>query len=231
MSRTVPLTVAAAFCLVSTSCGLFQGNEETGEIQLFNGKSLDGWSYFLVDPNVKMDDVWSVENGILICKGEPLGYCHTEEEFTSFKLLVEWRWAPGLEMEGDEKPNSGVLMRINGEPRAIPRAIEAQLKSGDAGDIYGFHGMKVSADERAFTREGHELVGDMTGVSKMEGNENPLGEWNTYEITADGPNITVLVNGKKINEAKDCDVLAGPIGLQSEGGEIHFRKVVLTPLD
>jgi hypothetical protein len=38
------------------------------------------------------------------------------------------------------------------------------------------------------------------------------------------------VNGKKVNEARAATVLPGRIGLQSEGGEIHFRRVELVPL-
>ncbi|MFN3689685.1 MAG: hypothetical protein ACK4UU_02035, partial [Fimbriimonadales bacterium] len=40
-------------------------------IQLFNGRDLTGWKAYLADPNAKMEDVWRVEDGILICKGEP----------------------------------------------------------------------------------------------------------------------------------------------------------------
>jgi hypothetical protein len=40
----------------------------------------------------------------------------------------------------------------------------------------------------------------------------------------------VFVNGTKVNEATGATVLPGRIGLQSEGGEIHFRRVELTPL-
>jgi len=197
------------------------------KIDLFNGESLDGWGAFLVEPDVKKEDVWSVQDGILICKGEPLGYLYTDAEFTSFELLVEWRWAPDT-----EPGNSGVLLRISGEPKGIPRAIEAQLKSGSAGDLYGFHGLKIDgAEERRNEVSDHELLGDFVGVGKTEANENDPGQWNTYQITLDGPDLTVMVNGKKVNEAKDAEILAGPIGLQSEGGEIHFRKIQLTPLD
>ena len=123
-------------------------------------------------------------------------------------------------------------LRINGEPRAIPRSYEAQLQSGNAGSLYGFWGMKLSGDpSRKREVAGHESLGDMVGFSKIEGNENPPGEWNRYEIRLAGPDIVVRVNGKTLNEATGADVLAGPIGLQSEGGEIHFRKVELTPLD
>jgi hypothetical protein len=49
-------------------------------IKLFNGRDLTGWKAYLADPNAKMEDVWRVEDGILICKGEPLGYIYTERE-------------------------------------------------------------------------------------------------------------------------------------------------------
>ena len=39
------------------------------------------------------------------------------------------------------------------------------------------------------------------------------------------------MNGKMVNEATGCDVRAGKIGLQSEGGVIHFHTVTLTPLE
>ena len=124
------------------------------------------------------------------------------------------------------------MMRINGEPRPLPRCFEAQLKSGNAGAAYGFHGMVMDGDpDRKIDVEGRPFTGPMKGVNKIKANENPVGEWNRYEILLDGSDLTIWVNGEKVNEAHDCDVLAGPIGLQSEGGEVHFRKVELTPLN
>lgn len=196
-------------------------------IQLFNGRNLEGWEAFLAEPGVTRDEVWSVRDGLLVGRGEPLGYLHTTQKFTSFELRVEWRWEPGT-----EPGNSGVLMRINGQPHPIPRAIEAQLKSGDAGDLYGFHGMEIDGPpERKSRTEGHEALGDFVAVRKIDGDENAPGEWNVYEIRLAGPNLRVSVNGKLVNEASNCDIIAGPVGLQSEGGRIQFRKVELTPLD
>lgn len=197
-----------------------------GGVDLFDGKGLAGWEHFLVKPDVKMDDVWSVRDGLLICKGEPMGYLATKKEFTSFRLIVEWRWAPG-------KPpgNSGVLLRITGKPQALPKCAEAQLKSGDAGDIYGFHGFQVKGDAARSVSAEEVMFGKLSGVTKIKGNEKKPGEWNKYDITLDGGNLTLRVNGEKVNEATGCDVVAGKIGLQSEGGEIHFRTVRLVPLD
>jgi hypothetical protein len=193
------------------------------EIKLFNGKDLSGWDYFLVDENAKMEDVWSVEDGILICLGKPGGYLCTKKEYKNFQLVVEWRWPA-------EPSNSGVLMRITGEPMMLPKCVEAQLKSGSAGDLYGFQGFRIDGDaDRKFERP--NAVGGLIGVRKMAGNEKEPGEWNKYEITVNEDEITLVVNGKKVNEATGCDVLAGQIALQSEGGVIHFRTVTLTPIE
>ena len=195
-------------------------------VQLFNGKNLDGWSCYLADKDVKCCDVWSVKDGLLCCKGKPMGYLHTKKKYENLKLVVEWRWP-----EGEKPTNSGVLMRITGEPKALPKCIEAQLMHGNAGDFYGFQGCKIDgAADRKIEKES-EMCGKLTGVKKMCGAEKPAGEWNRYEIVLDGGKLSAKVNGKLVNEATDCDQVAGFIGLQSEGGPIQFRKVELTPIE
>ena len=79
-------------------------------------------------------------------------------------------------------------------------------------------------------RAGDPVLGDMTGVGRAADLERPVGEWNRYEIVLDRGRLTVHINGTLANEATVTETLAGPIGLQSEGGEIHFRTVELTPL-
>ena len=227
MTRSLFPLAAPALALVLASPAAHSA-EAT---RLFNGKDLAGWSSFLVDTKVPASDVWGVKDGVLIGKGEPMGYLYTDTEHTSFKLVVEWRWGKGEASRLGKAPNSGVLLRVNGAPKAIPRAYEAQLRSGDAGDLYGFWGMPLEGDAaRRREAKANEMLGDMVGFTKSQAAENPEGEWNVYEITVDGPSIVVLVNGRKVNEAKGARVLAGRIGLQSEGGEIHFRRVELTPI-
>jgi hypothetical protein len=193
-------------------------------VKLFNGRDLAGWGCYLVEPGKKLADVWSVKDGVLVCKGEPMGYLSTGEEFTDFKLVVEWRWAPG------GKPgNSGVLLRITGEPRALPECYEAQLQHGNAGDIYGFQGRPVEGEAaRKVSKPGHELGGDLSGLKKIMGAEKPAGEWNRYEITLQGDKLSLVVNGEPVNEASGLKVVPGRIGFQSEGGEIQFRTIELT---
>jgi hypothetical protein len=221
----------ALMALLGALAGAAASAAPPGTIPLFNGASLAGWSHFLADPKVRMADVWSVSDGVLVCKGEPLGFLQTSAEYASYRLLVEWRWPQGTAARLGKAPNSGVLLRVNGEPKTIPRAYEAQLQSGSAGDLYGFWGMPLEGDSaRRREAKGHALLGDMVGFTKAEAAEKPEGEWNVYEIVVDGPSIVVHVNGKKVNEARGAAVLPGRIGLQSEGGEIHFRRVELTPI-
>jgi hypothetical protein len=228
MSMNITFRLAAggllAGALFLTACSSTSGSRAAG--QVFNGRDLNGWTCRLAKPDVPMDAVWSVRDGLLICKGEPLGYLATTREFTNVRVVAEWRWAPGT------KPgNSGVLLRINGEPRALPRCLEAQLQSGNAGDLLGLHGMGISGDPTRVRKiAGHELAGDITIVGKKAALENPPGEWNRYEIELRGGSFKAWVNGTLANEATDCEVVAGPVGFQSEGGEIHFRKLEVTAL-
>ncbi len=192
----------------------------------FNGRDLSGWTYVLEKPDVKMTEVWSVQDGILICKGEPLGYLASRESYTNLRLVVEWRWAPNT------KPgNSGVLLRINGQPRPLPRCLEAQLQHGNAGDLLGLRGMGITGDAaRLNTIKNHPLAGDITIVRKLAALENPPGEWNRYEIELRDGSLKAWVNGTFANEASGCEILSGPFAVQSEGGEIHFRKIEVTRL-
>ena len=60
--------------------------------------------------------------------------------------------------------------------------------------------------------------------------EKAIGEWNRLEVIADGGKITVLLNGIVVNRTVDCTPKKGRLQIQSEGAEIIFRRIELTPL-
>jgi hypothetical protein len=218
--------IGLAGLLAFTACNSMEKASSLKTTGLFNGRNLDGWTHVLADPSVPRDAVWSVMDGILICKGTPLGVLHTKRAFTNFRLVLEYRWAPGT-----PPGNSGILTRINGPSRALPRCAEVQLQHGNAGDVLGLQGMNVAAGQpRFFEVKAHKIAGDIAGANKTLDAEKPAGEWNRIEVLADGANYTVWMNGQQINQVTGVEVVAGPLGLQSEGGEIQFRNVVLTPL-
>jgi len=60
--------------------------------------------------------------------------------------------------------------------------------------------------------------------------ERPVGEWNRLECIAVGRTITIILNGVVVNQCIDVQPRRGQIQVQSEGAEILFRSITLTPL-
>lgn len=185
---------------------------------LFNGKDFEGWTFDVLDPAIQPDAVWSVSEGILICKGRPPGVIRTVKDYSNYELLVEWRWAPGT------KPgNSGILVHAS-KPRemfAWPKSIEVQLAHENAGDFWTIGETLTVADSQPQGRRWWK---------KGANNEKPPGKWNTARILCVDRKIIVWINGKLMNEGTGLSVTQGAICLQSELGEVHFRKVMLTPI-
>lgn len=185
---------------------------------IFNGKDLSGWTYHLRDGGTP-EQVWNVtDEGVLVCLGNPIGYMRTEADHKNYVMTLEWRFNPVTKKSG----NSGVLLRMVGEDKVWPKSIEAQLHGGNAGDFWniGEFPMKV-VESRTNGRN----------TKKTHGNELPIGEWNRYEITVWRGHVVLRVNGEVLNQAWDCEEVAGKICLQSEGAEIHFRNIAIQDLD
>jgi hypothetical protein len=194
-------------------------SDKAKSIKLFDGKSLSGWSFHCDEPNVKTEDVWSVEAGVLKCKGRPVGYLRTDKsDYKNYKLSLQWRW-PG------SGGNNGVLVHVS-KPHALgvwPKSIEVQLGSGDAGDFW-IIGTDLDVENESARKKGRRHI------NLTDGSEKPLQQWNTMEVECVGDKVTVLVNDQLVNVAENCSVTEGAIALQSEGTPIEFRNIELTPL-
>jgi hypothetical protein len=194
------------------------------KVPLFNGNDLSNWEKVVFE-EADVDKVFQVEDGIIKVSGVPNGYILTSDSYSNYKLHVEWRWAT-------VPSNSGVLLHVQ-EKNLVewPLCIEAQLKNGSAGDIVMIgHGAGVSVEDSTYFIRPEERR--FKAAPKFEeSSENPAGEWNTYEITCDGANIEIVLNGVLQNNATKSTFDYGPIALQSEGTPIEFRNVYLIPLE
>jgi hypothetical protein len=214
-----PCIRALVACIAAFSFAPSGAAEEGEPVSLFNGKDLSGWTHHLADPQVKMEDVWSAADGVLTCQGKPAGYLRTKEEYENYRLTLEWRWP-------EKGGNNGVLVHTT-TPGALgvwPKSIEVQLGSENAGDFW------VIGTELDVPNEAERKMG-RRHLNLTDGSEKPLGEWNRMEIVCRGDEILVKVNDELVNHATNVSQTKGAIALQSEGTEIQFRNIKLTPLE
>ncbi len=160
---------------------------------------------------------WQVADGVIKCTGKPNGYIRTEQAYHDYKVTVEWRFT--------KAGNTGVLVHMHEPDKVWPRCFECQGQHDKQGDFWmqggagckGHHGT-----ERA------QRYVQMPGPSQ----ENPVGEWNSYESVCAGNTIKIFVNGKFMNGITECTVSSGYVGqCESEGvRELEIRKVSIEPL-
>ena len=226
-------------------------------ISLFNGKDLTGWKIdapardnMTKEKEVEIKDgimtidtrkvAWwkanppsfMVRDGLLVSLGMPLGHLVTEQEFSDYKLVVEYRFSK-------EPGNCGVLVHAS-EPRHLydmfPKSVEVQMQHEHAGDFWCIgENVEVPDMEKRRPRKDDQVFGggpkDARRIINLtDGSEKPLGEWNTMQIECRGNEIIVHVNGTLVNHGFKSTATSGKIALQAEGAEVEFRKVELTKL-
>ena len=186
--------------------------------QLFDGKKLAGWEH--VGPGK-----FAVEKGLLKPKGGMGLLWYTPEKFGNAVIRVVY-------MTEKQDSNSGVFIRIPEKPAdewdAINKGYEVQIDN--SGDDYHVTGVLYSLT-KALARP-----------------QKPPGEWNTLEITLDGPRTVVTLNGVKITDYTEGDPvppkkrpyepdrgprpLDGYIGLQNHSDKdvVYFKEVAVKRL-
>jgi hypothetical protein len=222
----VALAATAAFAQLRGSAGPSASSRSQ-----FDGRDLAGWHADVpaADSNPAAR-AFVVRDGKLVSLGEPRGHLITDADHRDYRLEVEYRF-PG-------KPgNAGVLVHAS-TPRALyamfPRSIEVQMQSGDAGDFWCIL-EDITVPDMERRRGPRAEWGTTEGkgrriVNLTDGSEKPLGEWNTLVIEAVGRSVRVWVNGALVNDGTNATADHGQIALQSEGSEVEFRKIELTPI-
>ncbi len=73
-------------------------------------------------------------------------------------------------------------------------------------------------------------TGAIVNVGKVSPMPKAGGKWNTFEITARGSHLTVVLNGQTTVDAQDGKHASGPFALQWGAGLVKFRSVQIRPL-
>ena len=212
MRKTILFTFAA-FIIFASGC-----TQDNGKI--FNGKDLSNWNFVVENDAVPGDQVYTVKDGQISIKGEPLGYMYTKEKYSNYILELEYKWA-------EEATNSGIFILIEDPTSPFPKSIECQLAADKAGDFV----LLAGSDMNEYTLpEGITERPKFPVIAKKQpSSENPTGEWNKIKIIVQDGVVNVYVNDVHQNTGTST-VKEGNIGLQSEGKEILFRNLVLTKM-
>ena len=144
---------------------------------------------------------WTIEGGVLQGKGGKLGYLVTKDSYTDFEIRAEF-WA-------DEDCNSGLFMRCQDRNKvAADSAYEVNI-----------------FDKRPDPSYGTGAIVDVAKVAQPM--PKAANRWNTYEVTVRGDRMVVVLNGQQTADARDSKFKSGPLALQSAGGIIRFRTVLI----
>jgi Domain of Unknown Function (DUF1080) len=189
--------------------------------QLFDGKDLTGWKH--VGPGEMTVENGLIQThggmGLLYWTGGKLGDC-------VIRVVFKMR---------DKNDNSGVFIRIPIEPR------EAWMPVN--------YGYEVQIDNVAEGEDEHHITGtlySLTAPLARPGKPGP--EWNTMEITLDGPHTDVVLNGVKVTDFTEGDPVPakkfdfepergprpqdGYVGLQNHSKDdvVFFKEVAVKML-
>ena len=145
---------------------------------------------------------WKLADGVVEATSGA-GFLVSKESYGDFEIRVEF-WA-------DEAANSGVYMRCQ-----------------DAATITDTTCYEANIFDKRPDQSGR--TGAIVHVAKPLAIVDAGGKWNTYEITAKGPQLTVRLNGTVTAQAEDRKLTSGPIALQYMAGTVKFRRVQIRRL-
>lgn len=194
--------------------------QEPGFVSLFDGKSLDGW----ILKGQGKGRGYVVENETIVCPSDGGGNLYTAKEYSNFVFRVEYRVEPG--------GNNGVGIRAPLQGDAAYQGMEIQILDDQHEKYKGW--LKPTQ----YTASIYDVIPARPGFQK------PAGEWNSYEITARGRQIRVVLNGvividSNLDIVKEPEVLkkhpglartSGHIGFLGHGSRIEFRNIRVKPL-
>jgi hypothetical protein len=213
-----------AACLAARAQNACKGDPNSWQ-SIFNGKDLSGWKH--VGPgNMTVEDGLIHTHGgmgLLYWTGGAVGDC-------TIRVVYHMR---------DENDNSGVFVRIPVEPREQWMPVH-----------YGYEVQIDNHPERAKDPEDeYHSTGMLYSLTKPLAKAwKPGPQWNTMEITLDGPRTIVVLNGIKVTDYRegepvparkfDYEPQRGPrpmqgyMGLQnhSDNDIVFFREVAIKPL-
>ena len=180
---------------------------DEGWVELFDGKTLAGWTPNFEDQRVE------VKNGVIeiLSVKKNLWLVH-EAEYTDFELEGEIK-APM------ENYNTGIAFRCD----PTPIGYQCEVFDRQSGSLYAIKKGWVFPSSKSELESFYEIAGD----------SYKPGEWNHYRIKCVGTHIQIWVNGHLTTDVRDGSFKRGRVAIQHHGkGDVHyFRNLRIRPLE
>lgn len=215
MRKSISHLIAGAVLTVATSNAAAAAG---GWVNLFDGKSLDGW----IQRNGQAK--YSVENGVIVgrtVRNTPNSFLCTEKHYANFILELEYKVDPRM--------NSGVQIRSH------------SLKSYRDGRVHGYQ-VEIDPSDRAWSGGIYDEArrGWLNPLKDNPAAQKAFkqSQWNHYRVEAIGDRIKTWVNGVPAADLHDAITPSGFIALQvhsipkdkPEGMEIRWRNIRIKDL-
>ena len=224
--KTIFLLLTSIFVL--SACSKKQAESQS----LFNGTDLSGWHIDVpaMDQNPDTIHPFIIRDGMLVTLGEPIGHIITDDEYENYRLHIEYRFVGGAG-NGGVMLHTSTLRAVN---NLFPQSLEVQMQHGDVGDFWCFQEDIEVVDiiERRGPKENWGSTdGTLRNIKKLVDAENEPGEWNVLVIECLSDEVKVQLNNSIVNYGFNCTAKKGNIALQSEGSEIEFKTIEITPIN
>lgn len=203
----IPLTIVLLAGCASTNID----TDDAGYVSLFNGSDLDGWV-------IENDAAFSAKDGLLVLN-KGAGWLRSEEEFGDFVFELDVRFL-------EKGANSGIFIRTGPTSK--------NDKNGWPDNGYQVQCKDTITEARAiatmipYGAPDFEHESDREAIAKAY---RPTGQWNHYEITCKGEDLSVKLNGTLVTTATNIKNLRGHVGFQAEFGHLEFQNIRIRQID
>ncbi len=188
-----------------------------GFASVFNGRDFTGWEGPIAN--------YEVKDGAIVCKPKKGGDIYTAAQYADHVVRLEYKLPPG--------GNNGLAIRYpGGKSHAATQAMTEVQILDDTATKY------AKLDPRQFNGSAYGMVPAHRGYLR------PVGEWNFMEVTAQGHNLMVELNGTRILDADLAKVTTfkdkqphpgkertqGHFGFAGHNDPVAFRKIEIRTL-
>lgn len=151
------------------------------------------------------EDNWRIENGAVVADsstGKGSTFLVSKQSYSDVEIRAEV-WVTS-------DTNSGIFFRCS-DPSSI--------------SVHNCYEMNIWDNYKVQ----YYATGAIALFAKVDPVPHAGGKWSTFDITARGTHLQVLMDGKKTVEIDDATYRSGPIALQYGGGIVKWRKVEVRP--